>query len=123
MKHKRQQEHAEQERKDNMMKFCEMLKAKGIVNKVQDAVNHAFIPSKIPDEIRKDMLMDATKAIILFEVSHDEELTDAFEEMATDMFLNAIIKELGINYETKNKESEEDVLNIILKDIIKTILN
>lgn len=106
-----------------MMKFCEMLKTKGVVDKVQDAVNHAFIPSKIPDEIKMDMLDNATKAIILFEVSHDEELTDAFEEMATDMFLNAVIKELGINYETKNKESEEDVMNMILKDIIKTILN
>lgn len=105
-----------------MNKFIELLKEKGIVDKLQNTVNRVPIPVNVPDEKRKALLNSAIGQIILMEVKMDEELNDCFDECAIDMFLKAVIEELDIKKDPETEgQSIEDFMKNMLTDIVNTL--
>lgn len=84
-----------------MNQFIELLKKKGIVEKLQRSIDRCatLCGGNVPqEEIDKSI-----KLIIQLEIHRDEELTDAFIDVFADLALDPIVKELDIKY---NPESD-----------------
>ena len=90
-----------------MNQFIELLKKKGIVEKLQRSV-----------DIDKSI-----KLIIQLEIHRDEELTDAFVDVFADLALEQVVKELDIKYNpesdaAQNPETPTSMLAMLFAKLI-----
>ena len=78
-----------------MSKFADLIKEKGVLEGIQNAVDKACVlagksPQKSIDSAVRDILEN--------ELHEDEELEEAFAEYAYELGLDAIVKELHITF-------------------------
>ena len=104
-----------------MNQFIELLKKKGIVEKLQRSVDRcaALYGGDVPQgEIDKSI-----KLIIQLEIHRDEELTDAFVDDFADLALEQVVKELDIKYNpesdaAQNPETPTSMLAMLFAKLI-----
>ena len=96
-----------------MSKVVEMLKEKGIAERIQRNVD------------RSVALFDKSVRIILdFELHRNPELSDAFAEYALDLAMDSVVKELGIKYNpeaAKNLSDFDKAMCSAVDRLVKTI--
>lgn len=104
-----------------MKKFIELLKEKGIVERIQETVN--CVPTTCEGCDETECNNDAIKAILMMECERCDDLDEAFIEGATDMFLDAVVKDLDIKKDPDAKEiSIEELMTKALAGIVANII-
>lgn len=106
-----------------MKEFIDLLKEKGIVDKIQKTVNSVPMPCKDCDD-EECSPNRAIQHILFMECERDEELMMTMLDGAVDMFLEAVTKELDIKKDPDAKEtSMDEVISSLVATIISKILN
>lgn len=105
-----------------MSKVVEMLKEKGIAERIQRNVDRsvALFGKDVPQgEIDKSV-----RIILDFELHRNPELSDAFAEYALDLAMDSVVKELGIKYNpeaAKNLSDFDKAIYSAVNRLVKTI--
>ena len=80
-----------------MSNIVDLIKEKGIAEKIQNAVNNSanFLGETIP----QDVIDDTVEGILQTEIMRNPDLEEKFAEYAFDLAFDNIVKELGITYD------------------------
>lgn len=78
-----------------MSKVVEMLKEKGIAERIQRNVDRSV--ALFGKDVPQEEIDKSVRIILDFELHRNPELSDAFAEYALDLAMDSVVKELGIN--------------------------
>lgn len=84
-----------------MNQFIELLKKKGIVDKLQRSIDRCV--ALYGEDVPQEDIDKSIKLIVQHEIHRDEELMDAFVDFFAESALEQVVKELDIKY---NPESD-----------------
>lgn len=104
-----------------MNQFIELLKKKGIVEKLQRSVDRCA--ALYGGDVPQGGIDKSIKLIIQLEIHRDEELTDAFVDVFADLALEQVVKELDIKYNpesdaAQNPETSTSMLAMLFAKLI-----
>lgn len=91
-----------------MKEFIELLKEKGIVDKLQTSVNVVPPPVNVSPEKVQELMNEAIKECLEYSITKDKELMNKFSEIAIEMAFEALIKELNIQRDPNYKRTREE---------------
>ena len=88
-----------------MSKVVELLKEKGIVDRMQKWVDKTI--TLYPEGVSQSEIDEAVRGIFGLEMSRDGDIEDAFAEYSYDLAMDRIVKELGIKYNPDSDASKK----------------
>lgn len=104
-----------------MSKVVEMLKEKGIAERIQRNVESVALFGK---DVPQEEIDKSVRIILDFELHRNPELSDAFAEYALDLAMDSVVKELGIKYNpeaAKNLSDFDKAMYSAVDRLVKTI--
>lgn len=107
-----------------MSKVMEMLKEKGIVERLQHSVNS--VTSLNGGNVPQEDIDKSIGMILCLELERNPDLGDAFAEYAHDLAMKQLVKELGIKYDpeseaAKNPSREERMRHAVAETVAKIL--
>lgn len=105
-----------------MSKVIEMLKEKGIAERIQRNVDRSV--ALFGEDAPQEAIDKAVEMILDFEFHRDPELSDAFAEYAYNLAMKSVVKELGIKYNpdsAKNLSDFDKAMYSAVDRLVKTI--
>lgn len=104
-----------------MSKVVEMLKEKGIAERIQRNVESVALFGK---DVPQEEIDKSVRIILDFELHRNPELSDAFAEYTLDLAMDSVVKELGIKYNpeaAKNLSDFDKAMYSAVDRLVKTI--
>ena len=105
-----------------MQKIIEELKKRGFVDNLQNCIN---VVTKLEGK-HEEAQFEASKCVFhqfMSKLDDDDELLDMVIEASTDMFAEALIKELDLKADENYEPSEHEKLVMKLADLVATMMN
>lgn len=89
-----------------MSKVVEMLKEKGIAERIQRNVDRSV--ALFGKDVPQEEIDEAVRAILDFEFKRNSDLGNALAEYALDLAMDSVVKELGIKYNPEAAKNLSD---------------